>query len=485
MILREGRSRALNYSAKEPNNWVEQEAGDCEFEDVRLGRRLVSLLGQIGGSVGESIPVACQDWANAKAAYRFFSNERVSEKDILAGHFRATHDRFSANDSVVLVLHDTTEFSFQRQRTEAIGITHKVSSWRKHRGRPRNHTICGILMHSSLAITTEGLPLGLCAVKFWSRKKFKGCDALKRKINPTRVPIEKKESIRWIQNLKHSTEILGDPGGCVHIGDRESDIYELFCVAKEIGTHFLFRTCVDRLAGDGNHTVADEMERAKIRGRHRIEVRDDGGQPDMATLDIKYERVQLLPPIGKQNKYPPLKLIVIHAQERGNPKNRKAINWKLITDLPIGSLKDAVEKLEWYAQRWKIEMFHKILKSGCRTEDSRLRTAERLVNLIAIFCIVSWRIFWMTMLNRAAPDAPPTLALTRTEMRLIDHLVPNKSGIPDRKSISRYLVKIARLGGYLARASDPPPGSIVMWRGLSRLTNIELGAMVGARLVGN
>ena len=103
-------------------------------------------------------------------------------------------------------------------------------------------------------------------------------------------------------------------------------------------------------------------------------------------------------------------------------------------------------------------MFHKILKSGCRTEDSRLRTAERLVNLIAIFCIVSWRIFWMTMLNRAAPDAPPTLALTRTEMRLIDHLVPDKSGIPDRKSISRYLVKIARLGGYLARASDPPPG---------------------------
>ena len=199
MILREGRSGALNYSAKEPNNWVEQEAGDCEFEDVRLGRRLVSLLGQIGGSVGESIPVACQDWANAKAAYRFFSNERVNERDILAGHFRATHDRFSANDSVVLVLHDTTEFSFQRQRTEAIGITHKVSSWRKHRGRPRNHTICGILMHSSLAVTTEGLPLGLCAVKFWSRKKFKGCDALKRKINPTRVPIEKKESIRWIR----------------------------------------------------------------------------------------------------------------------------------------------------------------------------------------------------------------------------------------------------------------------------------------------
>jgi hypothetical protein len=179
MILREGRSGALNYSAKEPNNWVEQEAGDCEFEDVRLGRRLVSLLGQIGGSVGESIPVACQDWANAKAAYRFFSNERVSEKDILAGHFRATHDRFSANDSVVLVLHDTTEFSFQRQRTEAIGITHKVSSWSKHRGRPRNHTICEIFD----AFESRG-----------HNRRASAWIVCGQVLVATRVPIEKKES---------------------------------------------------------------------------------------------------------------------------------------------------------------------------------------------------------------------------------------------------------------------------------------------------
>src|SRR5260370_8954388 len=114
-------------------------------------------------------------------------------------------------------------------------------------------------MHSSLAITTAGLPLGLGAVKFWTRDKFKGTAALKRKINPTRVPIEKKESIRWLENLKQSTELLGDPGRCIHIGDRESDIYELFCTAHEVGTHFLVRTSVDRLSEGADHHVAAQI----------------------------------------------------------------------------------------------------------------------------------------------------------------------------------------------------------------------------------
>ena len=172
-------------------------------------------------------------------------------------------------------------------------------------------------------------------------------------------------------------------------------------------------------------------------------------------------------------------------QERGTPKNRKKIDWKLITDLPVGSRADAIEKLEWYALRWKIEVFHKILKSGCKAEESKLRTAQRLTNLISVFCILSWRVFWMTMLNRSAPNAPPTLALTATEIAVLDHLVNDKPQSDRRKTLSHYLTKIARLGGYLARANDPPPGNTVMWRGLSRLTDIALGAMVGAEIVGN
>jgi hypothetical protein len=482
MVLREDR----RGRGVEATSWIDGEIAACQFADVRLGKKLHGLLEQISDAVGESVPMACQDWANTKAAYRFFSNERVNEADILAGHFQATKDRFTPTQGPILVWHDTTEFSFRRESPDKIGITYKVPGVRDKEGRLRLHTVCGILMHSSLALTTEGLPLGLAAIKFWNRKKFKGTAALRKKINPTRVPIEHKESVRWLQNLRQSTATLGDPGRCVHIGDRESDIYELFCTAKEVGTHFLVRTCVDRLAGDGKHTVAADMAKAEIKGRYRVEVRDANGNPDIADLDIKFERLHLLPPIGKQKQYPPLDLTVVHATERGKPKkNRKLIDWKLITDLPVRSLKDAKEKLQWYALRWKIEMFHKVLKSGCKAEESKLRTAERLVNLISVFCIVSWRIFWMTMLNRTTPNAPPGLALTDTEIRLLDHLVSDKSEPKSHKSISRYIVKIARLGGYLARANDPAPGNLVMWRGLSRLSDIEFGARAGSTIVGN
>jgi hypothetical protein len=434
--------------------------------------------------MGQSIPLVCQDWANTKAAYRFFSNDRVSEADILAGHFQSTRERAAAAEGLVLVLHDTTEFSYQREKPEAIGITKSINSGRDKAGRLRSHTVCGILMHSSLAVTIEGVPLGLAAVKFWTRKKFKGTAALKKKVNPTRIPIEKKESVRWLENLKQSTQLLDQPGRCIHIGDRESDIYELFCAAQEIGTHFLIRTCVDRLAGDGDHTIADEMDEVAVKGLHRIEVRDRNGDPDEAVLEIRYRKIRVLPPIGKQNRYPALTLTVIHAEERGTPQNRKRIEWKLITDLPVGSRTDAIEKLEWYALRWKIEVFHKILKSGCKAEESKLRTAQRLTNLISLFCILSWRVFWVTMLNRSTPDAPPTFALTAIEIGVLDRLVNDKLKAR-QKTLSHYLIKIARLGGYLARASDPPPGNTVMWRGLSRLTDIALGATVGRESVGN
>jgi Transposase DNA-binding len=468
----------------EADAWFDRELAGCSFPDERLNKRLRKLVAQMGSAMGQSIPLVCQDWANTKAAYRFFSNERVSEADILAGHFQSTRDRTVVTDGPVLVLHDTTEFSYQRENSAAIGITKSINSGRDKAGRPRVHTVCGILMHSSLAVTTEGLPLGLAAVKFWTRKKFKGTNALKKKINPTRVPIEKKESIRWLENVQQATELLGDPGRCVHVGDRESDIYELFCAAQEAGTHFLIRTCVDRLAGDGDHTIADEMDEVAVKGLHRIEVRDNNGNPDEAVLEIKYRKLRVLPPVDKQKRYPALTLTVIRAEERGTPTNRKKIEWKLITDLPVGSRKDAIEKLEWYALRWKIEVFHKILKSGCKAEESKLRTAQRLTNLVAVFCILSWRIFWMTMLNRSAPDALPTLALTATEIAVLDRLVNDKPQAR-RKTLSHYLTKIARLGGYLARANDPPPGNTVMWRGLSRLTDIALGATLGPDIEGN
>lgn len=426
------------------------------------------------------------DWTNTKAAYRFLSNRRVNEAAILAGHFQATRDRVASADGPILILHDTTEFTYSRERMEAIGMLKTSFTGRGKDGRPRQHILCGILMHSSLAVTADGLPLGLAAIKFWTRSKFKGTNALKRTVNPTRVPIEQKESIRWLENLKHSTELLGDACRCIHIGDRESDIYELFCTAEESGTKFLLRTCADRLAGDGRKTISAAMQGAKVKAVHRVEVRGSKGTVSDATVEVKYQRLRVHPPVGKQKKYPSLILTVIHAQERMKPPGREKIDWKLITNLPIRSRKDALEKLAWYAMRWKIETFHKILKSGCRAEASKLRTAERIVNLIAVFCILSWRIFWMTMMNRLAPTASPSAVLTSLETRVLDLLIKDNSTKRRQKAaLSSYLTKIARLGGYLARTKDPPPGNAVMWRGMSRLIDIELGFIMGTRLVGN
>jgi len=429
-------------------------------------------VSQLERRLGQSIPLACQDWTNTKAAYRFLSNPRVNEGPILAGHFQATRDRFAAADGPILILHDTTEFTYYRESAQSLGVLHKgFKSWGQEQ-----YVVRGILMHSSLAVTTEGLPLGLTAIKFWSRSKFKGTNALKRSVNPTRVPIEEKESIRWLENLEHSTELLGDPERCVHIGDRESDIYELFCAAERSKTKFLLRTCVDRLAGEGKHTISAAMKGAKVKATCRVDIRDPKGTVTEATVEVRYERLQIQPPIGKQKKYPCLALTVIHAQERTKPRGREKIDWKLITNLPIRSRKDALEKLSWYAMRWKIETFHKILKSGGGAEEAKLRTAERLVNLIAILCILSWRIFWVTMLNRTRPGASPDEAFTELDQYLLDELVPDKPARNQTAPLAHYITKLARLGGYLARVHDPPPGNTVIWRGMSRLTDIELAS---------
>ena len=139
--------------------------------------------------------------------------------------------------------------------------------------------------------------------------------------------------------------MLADPGRCVHIGDRESDIYELFCAAREAGTHFLIRTCVDRLGGDGDHTIADEMDEVAVKGLHRINVRDGNGEPDEAVLEIRYRKIRVMPPIGKQKHYPALTLTVIRAEERGTPKN-------MIDSFPDLS-QEAKAELYDRAVRWK------------------------------------------------------------------------------------------------------------------------------------
>ena len=463
--------------------WIEQELAALTLPDARLEKRLQHLVEQMAAGLGRSIPLACQDWAATKAAYRFFSNERICEEQIIAGHFEATRERLPQGESPVLVLHDTTEFSYKREDMAAVGLISKGSVRKDAQGRPVYFTTCGINLHSSLAVTLEGLPLGLTAVKFWSRKAFKGRKA-KRKAH--RAPIEEKESLRWLENLRASTELLGQPQRCVHVGDQESDIFDLFGMAQQFGTHFLVRTRADRLADGGPETVAEAIGQSPRRGLYRIAVRNRKGEESEAVLEVRYRRMRIQTAKCKKKRYPEQTITVIQAREQEMPHDRDRIDWKLITDLTVRTRREAVEKVQWYALRWKIEVFHKILKSGCRAEQSRLRTTARLTNLLAVFCILGWRVFWLTMTNRIAPDADPGMAFTDLELRILERLVADKPNAHSRPhTLSHYLIKLARLGGYLARNSDPPPGNETIWKGLTRLVDIQLGVSIGTEIVGN
>jgi len=228
------------------------------------------------------------------------------------------------------------------------------------------------------------------------------------------------------------------------------------------------------------------MRQTPRRGFYRVSVRDRQGEPSVAVLEIRYRRLQIQSPKGKKKRYPELTVTVIEAREQETPCRRDRIDWKLITDLPVASRREAVEKVQWYALRWKIETFHKIMKSGCKAEQSRLRTAARLVNLLAVMCILSWRIFWLTMMNRCAPGVDPRLVFTALELRILDRLVKRRPQAGRRqRELSAYLIKLSQLGGYLARNHDPPPGNTVIWRGMSRLIDIETGFLMGAQHVGN
>lgn len=465
--------------------WQDAELAEAGLPDKRLQRRLRRLLEQLSAAPGKPVPAACGDWAATKAAYRFFDNPRVTEHGVMSGHFAATAARFKASEGPILILQDTTEFIYSRESPGKIGFTKTINAGRYKAGQPNTQTLCGVLMHSSLAITTSGTPLGLAAVKFWTRSKFKGTAAIKRLVNQTRVPIETKESYRWLENLRQSIALMGSPDRCVHVGDRESDIYELFCLAQDLGTRFLVRVQTNRLAErpakaaptDAAHRVFAELAAAPWSGRHQVAI---GGE-ETASLLIKFASVKTLPPIGKQKRYAPQTLVYIHALEVDPPADRDPIDWRLVTNLPVDDLAAAIEKLDWYALRWKIEVFHKVMKSGCRAEDARLQTAKRLVKLLALITVVSWRIFWITMSARVQPNAKPETVLTSAEIQTLDHIDAARSKPRiKRRTVATYLLQIAMLGGYLARTRDPPPGNMVVWRGLTKLHDVAVGIAIGS-----
>lgn len=461
------------------DSWIDDELAGCVFSDERLNARFLTLCKSISKSIGETLPEVCRNWASTKAAYRFLSNKNVDESKILQGHYESTKIRVTNNDGPILILHDTSEFSYKRSTPENIGFTREVKLGSKKHGIPQKHKICGILLHASLAITADGLPLGLCKAKFWTREQSSKKKWNKKHIgNLMHIPIEEKESYRWLENLKSSVDLLGNPDKLIHIGDRENDIFEYFTLAQQLGTHFLVRSRSDRVADDAS--ISEIIATEKPKYRHKISFKDSEGNAVTTNLLIKVRRLLIHPCKAKQSKFEPIELTFLSAYEENVPSNREPIFWNLITDLKVSNKKDASKLLEWYSRRWSIETYFKILKSGFNAEKSKLRSKHRLQNIISIFCILAWRLFWLTNLAREVNSTAVKIAFTKIERKVLKKI---SGGIGRRcQSIRDYLTTIATLGGYLNRKKDPPPGNMVMWKGLNRLHDMTEGIEI---FVGN
>ncbi len=452
-------------------SWIEEEIAGSKFKDRRLGTRFHTIIKTLSAGDGKTIPQVCEDWASTKALYRFLSNEKVEESEILEGHFAQTFKRIVAAEGPVLVLHDTCEFSYKRDDPEAIGFTRtgQVLSTIKS-PKKQVYKVCGVLMHASLAVTSEGLPLGLTSARYWSRKVFKNTTQMKRSINPTRVPIEEKESIKWIKNIRASNDaITENPTKLIHIGDREADVYELFSECDSANSYFLIRSCVNRLADES--TIVETLADHKYDFIHRIEFIDGKGTRNEATLQIKVKPATLHPPHAKAGQYPDVNVHLLSAVEMNPPDDREQIRWTFVTNLPIRGKSQAIQALEWYKQRWKIELYFKIIKSGFGAENSKLRTAERITRLLAIFCILAWRVHWITFLQREDEKISPHLAFDTVELKIISSYFQKSK----YQSLQEVIRDLARLGGYLARQGDAPPGNTVVWRGLGRLQDLRRG----------
>jgi hypothetical protein len=263
----------------------------------------------------------------------------------------------------------------------------------------------------------------------------------------------------------------------VNVGDRESDLYDLFqqALAPSQGpaVHLLVRAQHDRQVVHPQKYLWDFLAAQPLRARLKIQVPRKDGQPRrLATLAIRFAPVTLRPPCLKEDQ-PPLTLWAVEARESRPPKGAKPLCWRLLTTLPVTTLEAAVEKVRWYAQRWQIEVLHKVLKSGCQVEQRQLETTARLRRVVMVDLIVAWRVLALCQAGRETPEGLASDWLSAQEWRALWCYMNQRTPPPRRAPSVRQTVRwIAQLGGFLGRRRDGEPGPIVVWRGLQQLRAI-------------
>ncbi|MBK8753810.1 MAG: IS4 family transposase [Candidatus Competibacteraceae bacterium] len=440
-------------------SWAAAELGGANLGDTRLNRRLVRVAERLGAQPVARIPVACGGWAETQAAYRLLANAAVDWEGVLAPHWDCSVERMR-RQPVVLCVQDTTELDFTAQ--PGIAGLGPLSYLRQH----------GLYVHPTLAVTPDGVPLGVLDAWLWARDRETFGEDRRH------WPIEAKESMRGLEGFERCAEwaeTLPDTRR-VYVADRECDIHEFMVRAQRgPGIDGLIRATHNRCLEEGDK-LWDRL--APVLGEVTFTLPARPNRPSRpVVLTVRAERVTLHPKGGE-----PVTVTALRAREESPPVGIEPLDGRLLSNRPADTLARAAEWLQWYGSRWSIEVFFRIFKTGCRVEALPLSTLERLEPALALYLIIAWRIQYLTLLGRTPPDLPCDAVLDPDEWQAVYVAIHHQPPPLEPPPLPVMLRWIARLGGYLGRKHDGPPGPKALWIGLQRARDLAWGMRLASEL---
>jgi Transposase Tn5 dimerisation domain/Transposase DNA-binding len=469
--------------------WIGVETASANFGDERLDKRYRIVLNTMTQKPSLKFPAACDGRAEAEGGYRFLDNDKVDDHKVLVPHHDATMIRIR-QEPVVLIPQDTTELDLTRPHEYMAGA-----------GPLNDASRVGFFDHVLLAETPEGVPLGVVHATIWARDAVDFQKDAKQKRDERRAKsIEQKESYRWLEGYRISCQVAREAPDTqiVSISDSEGDVFECLVEGQPeqgvIKAEWIIRACQDRAVlgqDEGNRkikaklveTVASTpvLKQITIEVRQREAKSKDGRkrrqarQARTAEMTVQAARVKVRAPDRKGAKLDDVYVNVVLVRELNPPVGEEPIEWVLVTSLPIDTTDEVLLVVQYYCQRWTIEIFFKILKSGCKVEESQLETAERFRPYLGFSMIAAWRIQYVMKLGRDCPDLPCDIAFDEDEWQAAYAMV-KKEPPPSKPPTLREMIRlVGSLGGHMGRKGDGEPGPKAMWVGMQRLTDIAEG----------
>lgn len=458
--------------------WIVAETETANFGDERLNRRYAVILDRLSGKPSLSIPAACEGWSEAQAAYRFFANEKTTPEKILQPHYDATLERIRVQETVIIA-QDTTEGDLTRAQEKIGGPLNGSERW-------------GVYVHPLLAMTPQRVPLGVVSARIWSRDvEDLQKSAAQRRHERRHQPIQEKESYRWLEGYEKACVVAAEAPNTrvIAVSDSEGDIYECLQAGSDDGirAEWIVRGCQDRALEEEEKTLLASLESRAVLGKLKIRVskreastgdetkkRKQAREGRLATVTVRSARVLLHPPQRVGGRPGPVYVNVVLVREENSPKGEVPIEWLLLTSLPIETFEQAACVIDYYSCRWEIEIFFRVLKSGCEVEELQFEHEDRFEVCLAMYLIVAWRVLYVLMLGRECPKLSCAVVFSEAEWKSA-YVIGRKKAAPTKPPLLGEMVGwIAELGGYLGRKGDGPPGPQTMWIGLQRTRDFAI-----------